>query len=245
MIDSSESQQLASLSPCIRVVVVDDHFLLRKGVASLLDATEGIELIGEASNGAEAVAAFRTLAPDVWLMDMQMPVMNGIDALLAIKHLDPNARIIMLSALSGDTHIVRALQAGADGYILKDTVWFDLADAITKVHAGLKYIPPDTAVELAGNHGSKSLSSREVQALRMIAEGNSNKQVAYTLGVTEDTVKGYMTNILAKLHAKDRTHAVVIAMRRGILDAAPASQFDQCDDAAATSSTAKTLPRKT
>jgi DNA-binding NarL/FixJ family response regulator len=217
MIALGESQQLAPTKCSIRVVVVDDHFLLREGVAALLAKCPGIELVGEACNGQEGVAAFRKLCPDVLLMDLQMPVMNGIDALHAIKDIQPNARVIMLSTFSGDTRILRALQAGADGYMLKGSIGFDLSDAITKVHAGMKYVQPDVALALAAGYSYETLSNREVQVVRLVAQGNSNKEVARSLSVTEDTVKGYMTNILAKLQAKDRTHAVVIAMRRGIL----------------------------
>lgn len=201
----------------IRVVIADDHFLLREGVATLLGKSPDLELIGQASNGQEAVEMFVRFRPDVMLMDLQMPLLNGFDALLSIRAIDKDARIIVLSTYHGDVHIGRALSAGAYGYVLKSTMRFDLVDAVKTVHGGKKYIPTDVAIEMTSHFSADSLSSREVHVLQLVAEGNSNKEVGRALAVTEDTIKAHMSSILAKLNAKDRTHAVTIAVRRGIL----------------------------
>jgi DNA-binding NarL/FixJ family response regulator len=198
-------------------VIADDHFLLREGVATLLGKSPDLELIGQASNGQEAVEMFVRFRPDVMLMDLQMPLLNGFDALLSIRAIDKDARIIVLSTYHGDVHIGRALSAGAYGYVLKSTMRFDLVDAVKTVHGGKKYIPTDVAIEMTSHFSADSLSSREVHVLQLVAEGNSNKEVGRALAVTEDTIKAHMSSILAKLNAKDRTHAVTIAVRRGIL----------------------------
>jgi two-component system NarL family response regulator len=201
----------------IRVVIADDHFLLREGVATLLSRAPDIELIGEACNGREAIEMFVRFRPDVMLMDLQMPLMNGFDSLLSIKAVDKNARVIVLSTYCGDVHIGRALAAGASGYMLKGAMRFDLVDAVKTVYSGKKYIPSDVAAEMISHFSADSLSIREVHVLQLVAEGNSNQEVGLALALTEATIKAHMSSILAKLSAKDRTHAVTIAIRRGIL----------------------------
>ncbi len=205
------------LPPTIRVLIADDHFLLREGVAALLAHAPHIELVGKAENGQDAVEQFIRLRPDVTLMDLQMPLLNGVDAMLAIRTIDKQARIIVLTTYKGDAQIGRALAAGAAGYLLKGGIRLDLVDAIDTVHGGGKYIPVDVALELGAYYGSDRLSGREVEVLRLVAQGNSNKEVGRQLAIKEETVKAHVSTVLAKLGAKDRTHAVTIAARRGIL----------------------------
>jgi DNA-binding NarL/FixJ family response regulator len=202
----------------IKVLSVDDHPLLREGIAALVNAESDMRLIAEATNGQEAIEGFRLHRPDVTLMDLQMPAMNGIDAIIGIRSESPNARIIVLTTYAGDVQVVRALKAGARGYILKAHVRRELLDTIRAVHAGQKRIPPEVAAELADPTGDEELSLREIDVLRLIAAGNANKQIAGRLGITEETVKSHITNILAKLGANDRTHAVTTALKRGIIE---------------------------
>lgn len=202
----------------IKVLSVDDHPLLREGIAALVNAESDMRLIAEATNGQEAIEGFRLHRPDVTLMDLQMPAMNGIDAIIGIRSESPNARIIVLTTYAGDVQVVRALKAGARGYILKAHVRRELLDTIRAVHAGQKRIPPEVAAELADHTGDEELSFREIDVLRLIAAGNANKQIAGRLGITEETVKSHITNILAKLGANDRTHAVTTALKRGIIE---------------------------
>ena len=202
----------------IKVLSVDDHPLLREGIAAVLQSEEDILLIGEATNGAEAIESFRKNRPDVTLMDLQMPVMNGIDAILAIRGEYPNARFIVLTTYQGDVLALRALKAGASGYLLKSMLQKDLLDTIRSVHAGRRCIPPGIAAELADHVTDDALSEREIEVLRRVAMGTSNKIIASQLSVSEATIKGHMKNILSKLGANDRTHAVTIAMKRGFLD---------------------------
>jgi len=202
----------------IKVLSVDDHPLLREGIAALVNAESDMRLIAEATNGQEAIEGFRLHRPDVTLMDLQMPAMNGIDAIIGIRSESPNARIIVLTTYAGDVQVVRALKAGARGYILKAHVRKELLDTIRAVHAGQKRIPPEVAAELADHTGDEELSLREIDVLRLIAAGNANKQIAGRLGITEETVKSHITNILAKLGANDRTHAVTTALKRGIIE---------------------------
>jgi DNA-binding NarL/FixJ family response regulator len=202
----------------IKVLSVDDHPLLREGIAALVNAESDMRLIAEATNGQEAIEGFRLHRPDVTLMDLQMPAMNGIDAIIGIRSESPNARIIVLTTYAGDVQVVRALKAGARGYILKAHVRRELLDTIRAVHAGQKRIPPEVAAELADHTGDEELSLREIDVLRLIAAGNANKQIAGRLGITEETVKSHITNILAKLGANDRTHAVTTALKRGIIE---------------------------
>jgi DNA-binding NarL/FixJ family response regulator len=202
----------------IRVLVVDDHLLLRDGVGRLLAAQPDMKLVAEASNGREAIEQYRIHRPDVTLMDLQMPEMNGIDAMIAICGEFPRARIIVLTTYTGDVQVLRALKAGARGYLLKNLLRKELLETIRLVHAGLKRIPPDVATGLAEHATDETLSAREIEVLRLISGGNANKEIGAQLSITEETVKGHIKNILAKLDANDRTHAVTIGLKRGIID---------------------------
>jgi DNA-binding NarL/FixJ family response regulator len=202
----------------IRVLAVDDHPLLREGIATLLAAQPDMKLIAEASNGREAIEQYRIHHPDITLMDLQMPEMNGVDAMIAICSEFPGARIIVLTTYTGDVQVLRALKAGARGYLLKNLLRKELLETIRLVHAGQKRIPPDVAAELAQHAIDENLSSREIEVLRLISGGNANKEIAAQLSITEETVKGHIKNILAKLGANDRTHAVTIGLKRGIID---------------------------
>jgi DNA-binding NarL/FixJ family response regulator len=202
----------------IRILSVDDHPLLREGVASLLAGHPDLKLVAEASNGREAVEQFRAHRPDITLMDLQMPEMNGIEAMIAIRAECPAARIIVLTTYAGDAQVLRALEAGAQAYLLKSVLRKELPDAIRLVHAGRKRIVPEVATTLAEHAADEALSLREIEVLRLIAGGNANKMIAAQLSITEETVKGHVKNILAKLAANDRTHAVTIGLKRGIID---------------------------
>jgi len=202
----------------IGILSVDDHALLREGIAALVNAESDMKLVAEATNGQEAIEKFRVHRPDVTLMDLQMPAMNGIEAIIGIRSEFPSARIIVLTTYAGDVQVLRALKAGAQGYILKGHVRRELLDAIRAVHAGQKRIPPEVAAELAEHALEDDLSSRELDVLRLIATGNANKEIAGQLAIAEDTVKSHVTNILAKLGANDRTHAVTIGLKRGIIE---------------------------
>ena len=201
----------------IRVLIVDDHPLLREGVRAVLANEADVRVVAEASNGREAVEAFRAHRPDIVLMDIQMPEMNGIEAIAGIRSEAPNARIVVLTTYKGDVSALRALRAGAVGYLLKGQLRTELVETVRAVHAGGRRIPPEIATDLAAHLGEDSLSEREIQVLRSVAQGNSNKRVAAELGVSEETVKAHMKSIVSKLNANDRTHAVTIALRRGIL----------------------------
>lgn len=203
----------------IRVLCVDDHPLVRDGIAFALQKQTGMELVGEATNGIEAIELFRRLRPDVTLMDLQMPKMNGIDATIKIRKEFPRARIVVLTTYSGDIQASRALRAGAVGYLLKAMLRTELIETIRTVHAGRRRVPPEIASEIAEHISADELSWREIEVLRKVAAGCSNKIVADHLQISEDTVKGHMKSILAKLQANDRTHAVTIAMKRGFLEA--------------------------
>ena len=209
---------MSSGTEAIRVVVVDDHPLLRKGIAALVNAETDMKLVAEASTGVEAIRQFRQHRPDITLMDLQMPDMNGIDATTAIRQEFPDARIIVLTTYAGDVQVVRALKAGARGYLLKAEVNEELLETIRRVHAGHRRIPPELAAEVAEYTAREALSEREVEVLRLVAAGNANKEIAARLSIGEDTVKRHVTNILAKLQANDRTHAVTIALKRGIIE---------------------------
>jgi DNA-binding NarL/FixJ family response regulator len=202
----------------ITVLCVDDHPLVRDGIAFALQQHNDMELVGEATNGIEAIDAFRKLQPDVTLMDLQMPIMNGIDATAAIRNEFPNARIVVLTTYSGDIQASRALSVGAVGYLLKGMLRKELIETIRSVHRGQRRVTAEIASEIAEHFDADALSSREIEVLRMVAAGSSNKMVADQLFISEDTVKGHMKSILSKLHASDRTQAVIIAMRRGFLD---------------------------
>lgn len=201
-----------------RVLVVDDHALIRDGVAVLIGSQTDMRLVGEASNGREAIDQFRTHRPDVTLMDLQMPEMNGIDALVAIRSEFPEARIIMLTTYAGDALCKRAMTAGAQAYILKGSVRKDLVDTIRAVCAGKKFIHAEVAAELATHATDDALSHREIEVLSLIAAGNSNKLIADRLAISEDTVKAHVKSILSKLGVNDRTHAVTLGLKRGIIE---------------------------
>ena len=202
----------------IRVLAVDDHPLLREGITAVMQGEEDMELVAAATNGLQSIELFRLHRPDVTLMDLQMPGMNGIEAINEIRGEFSNARFIVLTTYQGDIQVLRALKAGATGYLLKNTLRRDLLDAIRAVYAGRRYIPNEIAAELAEHVIDESLSDREVAVLRKVASGTSNKIIAAQLEVTEATVKGHLKSILSKLGANDRTHAVTIAMKRGFLD---------------------------
>jgi DNA-binding NarL/FixJ family response regulator len=202
----------------IRILTVDDHPLLREGIAALLNGETDMKLVGEASNGKEALDQYRLHRPDVTLMDLQMPMMSGTETIMAIRREFPNARIIVLTTYGGDFQVVRALKAGARGYVLKGHVHKALLDTIRAVHIGLKRIPPEIAAELAARLGEEDLTEREIGVLRLIAAGNANKEIAAQLCISDETVKSHITNILGKLGAHDRTHAVTIALKRGIIE---------------------------
>jgi len=202
----------------IRILAVDDHPVLRQGIAALIADESDMTLVAEAANGREAIQFFRTHRPDVTLMDLQMPEMNGMDAMIAIRGEFPDARIIVLTTYAGDAQALRALKAGARAYLLKNSLHKELLDTIRAVHAGRKALSPDVSFELAEHAAEETLSPAEVRVLRLIADGNTNKQIATQLSVTEDAVKGQVRNILSKLGANDRTHAVTIALKRGFLE---------------------------
>jgi DNA-binding NarL/FixJ family response regulator len=202
----------------IRILTVDDHPLLRKGIAALVNGEPDLKLVAEASNGNEAIDAFRSQRPDVTLMDLQMPEVDGIDAIDRIRREFPEARIIVLTTYSGDTQVLRALKAGARGYILKGHVHKELLDAIRAVHAGQKRIPQEIAAQLADHATDDALTDREIDVLKLVAAGNANKQIADQLSIGEATVKSHVSNILSKLGANDRSHAVTIGLKRGIID---------------------------
>jgi DNA-binding NarL/FixJ family response regulator len=209
---------MSSVPNQIRILTVDDHPLLREGIAALVNAERDMKLVAEASNGQEAVERFRLHRPDVTLMDLQMPGLNGIESIIKIQSEFPNARIIVLTTYTGDVQVLRALKAGARAYILKGHVHRELLETIRAVHAGKKRIPPEVAAELADHAAEDELSPREIEVLRLIASGNANKLIADQLSISEETVKSHVTNILSKLGANDRTHAVTIGLRRGIID---------------------------
>jgi DNA-binding NarL/FixJ family response regulator len=202
----------------IRVLVVDDHPVLRDGVAAIVGNQSDMEAVGEARDGAEAVERFHALRPDVTLMDLQMPGLNGVDAIAAIRAEHPEARIIVLTTYAGDAQAVRALKAGAVGYLLKSSLRTELIDAIHDVHRGQRHVHREIADEIALHVVDESLSAREVTILQLVSIGKANKQVAAELGLSEETVKGHLKNIFAKLDVADRTHAVTVAARRGIIE---------------------------
>jgi DNA-binding NarL/FixJ family response regulator len=203
--------------PSIRILAVDDHALLRDGIGALIAPEPDMKLVGACSNGREAIEQFRALRPDVTLMDLQMPEMSGLDALSAIRGEFPDARIIVLTSYAGDVQVVRALKAGASGYLLKNLVHKELLDTIRSVYAGRKALSPEVSFDLATHSTDDPLTPAEIEVLRLVAAGNSNKRIADTLGITEDTVKGRLRNILSKLGASDRTHATTIGLKRGII----------------------------
>jgi DNA-binding NarL/FixJ family response regulator len=202
----------------IRILTVDDHPILRQGIAALIADEPDMTLVAEATNGREAIQQFRAHRPDVTLMDLQMPEMNGLDAMIAIRGEFPDARIIVLTTYTGDVQARRALQAGARAYLLKNSLHKELLDTIRAVQAGRKNLSPEVSFDLAEHAAEDTLSPLEVRVLRLIAEGNSNKEIAARLSATEDSVKGHVRNILSKLNANDRTHAAMIGVKRGIIE---------------------------
>lgn len=208
---------ITSGSTVIRVLVVDDHALLRDGIAALLDGQDDMTLVGQASTGHEGIEQFKLLVPDITLMDLQMPDQNGIEAIIGIRHLQPAARIIVLTTYSGDVQAVRAMEAGASAYLLKNSLHKELLDTIRSVHRGLKTVSPSIAAEIAEHSTMDGLTLREVDVLQLIACGNANKEIAARLSITEETVKSRVKNILSKLRANDRTHAVTIGLKRGVI----------------------------
>jgi DNA-binding NarL/FixJ family response regulator len=202
----------------IRIFTVDDHQLLREGIAAVLEGQPDMVLVGQASNGREAIEGFRQHRPDVTLMDLRMPDMSGIEAITAIRAEFPNARIIVLTTYAGDVQAAGALKAGASGYLLKNLVRKELLETIRAVHAGKRRVPPEIATEIAEHIADDALTEREIDVLRRVAAGKSNKVIAAELDISEGTVKTHMKSILPKLDASDRTHAVTIALKRGILD---------------------------
>jgi DNA-binding NarL/FixJ family response regulator len=202
----------------IRILSVDDHPLLREGIAALVASQPDMKLIAEASNGHEAIEQFRKHHPDITLMDLQMPDMDGVEAMNAIRGEFSEARIIVLTTYQGDVQILRALKAGARAYLLKGLLRKELLETIRAVHAGQKRIPAELAAQLADHAADDVLTSREIEVLRLISAGNANKLIADQLRITEETVKGHVKNILSKLGANDRTHAVTIGLKRGIIE---------------------------
>jgi DNA-binding NarL/FixJ family response regulator len=200
------------------VLSVDDHPLLREGIAALIGHQTDMQLVAEASNGREALELFRQHRPDVTLMDLQMPEMNGIDAISSIRSEFPEARIIVLTTYAGDVQVTRALKAGARAYLLKGSLRKEMLEAIRAVHAGQKRLSPEVAAEIAEHATDNTLTPREIDVLHLIAGGNANKEIAAQLSLSEETVKSHVGNILGKLGANDRTHAVTIALKRGIID---------------------------
>jgi DNA-binding NarL/FixJ family response regulator len=202
----------------IRILAVDDHPIVRRGIAGLVSIQPDMILVGEASDGREAIQLFRMHRPDVTLMDLQMPEMNGIDALIAIRNEFPKAKIIVLTTYKNDTHIVRALKAGAQGYLLKNTLHKELLETIRGIYAGKKALSPEVSYEVATHAMDDTLTPAEISVLRLIAAGNTNKQIADQLRITEETVKSRVKCILSKLGANDRTQAAMIGLKRGIID---------------------------
>ena len=202
----------------ISILSVDDHPLMRQGIASVIESQNDMRLAGTAASGSEALEVFRQLQPDITLMDIQMPDLNGIDATIAIRKEFPQAKIIILTTYEGDVRALRAVKAGASGYLLKSMLRKDMLDTIRQVHSGRRCIPPEIAMEMIDPAGGDTLSKREVEVLKLVADGKSNKRIALNLAISEDTVKAHVKNILTKLTANDRTHAAVLALQRGIID---------------------------
>jgi DNA-binding NarL/FixJ family response regulator len=202
----------------IRILAVDDHALLREGIAGLVAGQSDMSLVAQASNGREAIHQFRTHRPDITLMDLQMPELNGVDAMIAIRGEFPEARVIVLTTYTGDMQVLRALKAGARAYLLKNLLHKELLETIRAVHAGKKTVSPEVSFQLAEHATDDALTPAEVRVLRLIAEGNANKEIAAQLSVSEETVKGQVRNILSKLDANDRTHAAMIGVKRGIIE---------------------------
>jgi DNA-binding NarL/FixJ family response regulator len=209
---------MSAASDPIRILIADDHLLFRSGIVALLASQPDMRFVAEASNGREAIQQFRAHRPDIALMDLQMPEMTGLDALIAVRDEFPDARIIVLTTYSGDVQVLRAMKAGARAYLLKNVVHKELLEMIRAVHGGRKTLSPEASYQLAEHATDELLTAAEIAVLRLIAAGNANKQIAERLAVTEETVKGRVKNILSKLDASDRTHAAMIGLKRGIID---------------------------
>jgi DNA-binding NarL/FixJ family response regulator len=201
----------------IRILTVDDHPVVRDGLAAMIASQSDMELVAEGSTGREAIALFETYRPDITLMDLRLPDMDGIDAIVAIRNKFPHARVIVLTTYLGDVQALRSLKAGAFGFLLKGTLRRDLLDTIRAVHGGVRRVPAEVASEMAEYAADDALTPREIEVLQHVARGNANKVIAGRLGISEDTVKAHLKSILSKLSANDRTHAVTIAMRRGFI----------------------------
>jgi DNA-binding NarL/FixJ family response regulator len=208
---------MSEASTPIRILIVDDHPVVRAGVAGLVEDQLDMKIVGQAANGREAIQQFRDYHPDIVLMDLQMPDMNGLDAMIAIRDEAPQARVIVLTTYVGDAQVLRAIKAGARGYLLKSALHKELLETIRAVHAGRKTISAEASYELAEHASDDALTPAEVRVLRLIAEGNANKEIAEQLSISEETVKGQVRNILSKLGAKDRTQAAMIGLKRGII----------------------------
>ena len=202
----------------IRILAVDDHPVVRQGIAGLVAVHSEMSLVAEASNGREAIQQFRAHHPDVTLMDLQMPEMGGVDAMIAILGEFPEARIIVLTTYAGDAQVFRAMRAGARAYLLKNSLHKELLETIRSVHAGKRALSPEASYQIAEHSTDDALTPAEIRVLRLIAEGNANKEIAAQLSVSEETVKGQVRNILSKLGANDRTHAAMIGLKRGIIE---------------------------
>jgi DNA-binding NarL/FixJ family response regulator len=218
LVPSCMSRAVQTGLPVIRVLSVDDHPLLREGIAALIGNQTDMELVAQAENGREALEQFRVHRPDITLMDLQMPEMNGIDAISAIRAEFPEARLVVLTTYAGDVQVTRALKAGARAYLLKGMLRKELLETIRAVHAGQKRVSPEVAAEIAEHSVDDGLTPREIDVLRLVARGNANKEIGAQLSLTEETVKSHIRNILAKLAANDRTHAVTIGLKRGIIE---------------------------
>jgi DNA-binding NarL/FixJ family response regulator len=209
---------MSTVPNSIRILAVDDHPMFRQGIASLVGAQSDMCLVAEAANGQEAIQQFRAHHPDVTLMDLQMPGMNGLDAMIAIRGEFADARIIVLTTYNGDVQVLRALKAGARGYLLKTSLNKELADTIRAVHAGRKVLSAEVSFQVAEHAGDDTLTPAEIRVLRLIAEGYANKEIGAQLSISEETIKSQVRNILSKLNANDRTHAAMIGLRRGIIE---------------------------
>jgi len=209
---------MSDVAARMRILVVDDHPLLREGVTALVSSQPDMSIVAQASNGREAIQQFHRHRPNITLMDLQMPEMSGLDAIIAIRGEWPEARVIVLTTYAGDVQALRALKAGARAYLLKDSLHKELLATIRAVHAGRKSMSPEVSFQLAEHATDDALTPAEVRVLRFIAEGNANKEIAAQLSTSEETVKGQVRNILSKLGAKDRTHAAMIGLKRGIIE---------------------------